>query len=184
MRLRRIHDEDGLAMITAILVTAIVLVLAVSAVNLALRNSNASGADRRRLEAINAAEAGVSSSGPSVTTCGTVSVWNGAGYTSSAAPSSGGTWSTQPANLSFTTSGGYTYTMTANLGSNPSSTSQSPSGASGSATRTEAKAVVGSPVAGTITYQLTDPSSHVLVNVTMTIDLGNCTAYAKYTQAT
>jgi hypothetical protein len=38
-------------------------------------------------------------------------------------------------------------------------------------------------VVGTITYQLTDPSGHVLINVTLSIDLGNLTAYTKYSPA-
>ena len=129
------------------------------------------------------AAAGISSGAPSVTTAGTISVYNGAGTTSFAVPASG-VWSTAPANVNFTTSGGYVYTLTANLGSNPSFTTQVPSNAAGSATRTEAKAVVGSPVVGTITYQVTDPSAHVIVDVTIAIDIGNLTAYAKYSPAT
>jgi Tfp pilus assembly protein PilX len=57
--IRRLRDEDGMAMITAVLVSGVVLLLSVSAINLAVHNTNASGYDRRRLAALNAAEAGI-----------------------------------------------------------------------------------------------------------------------------
>jgi hypothetical protein len=51
--------EEGVAMITAILVSFVVLALSVASVELAVHNSEASGYDRRRVQAIAAAEAGV-----------------------------------------------------------------------------------------------------------------------------
>ncbi len=51
--------EDGIAMITAILVSFVVLALSVASVQLAMHNSDASGFDRRRGQAIAAAEAGI-----------------------------------------------------------------------------------------------------------------------------
>jgi hypothetical protein len=58
--LRRTHNEEhGVAMVTAILVSGVVLLLSISAVSLAIHNTTASGYDRRRLEAVDAAEAGV-----------------------------------------------------------------------------------------------------------------------------
>lgn len=55
----RLHDEDGVALVTAILVSAIVLTLSVSAVAISIHNTDASGYDKRRLIAIGAAEAGI-----------------------------------------------------------------------------------------------------------------------------
>jgi hypothetical protein len=43
--------------------------------------------------------------------------------------------------------------------------------------------VVGSPVTGTVTYKLTNPSSAVVINLTMTVDLGTLTAHAVYRAA-
>jgi hypothetical protein len=51
--------EDGVALITAILASAVVLILSASAVSLAIHNTDSSGYDRRRLQAVDAAEAGI-----------------------------------------------------------------------------------------------------------------------------
>jgi hypothetical protein len=51
--------EDGVVLITAILASAVVLILSVSAVSLAIHNTDSSGYDRRRLQAVDAAEAGI-----------------------------------------------------------------------------------------------------------------------------
>jgi hypothetical protein len=104
-------------------------------------------------------------------------VWNGSGTTSFAPPTSG-TWSTSPTTVSYT-SGSYLYDMTATLGSGQTSTTST-----GSNPITVGKAVVGSPVVGTITYKLTDvTNSRVLVDVTLTIDLGTLTSSTTYTPA-
>jgi hypothetical protein len=55
----RIKSEDGAALITAILASAVVLILSASAVSLAIHNTDSSGYDRRRLQAVDAAEAGI-----------------------------------------------------------------------------------------------------------------------------
>jgi len=55
----RMRGEDGVALVTAILVSMVVLLLSVSAVTLAIHNTDASGYDRRRLQAVDAAEAGI-----------------------------------------------------------------------------------------------------------------------------
>lgn len=55
----RMRGEDGVALVTAILVSMVVLLLSVSAVSLAIHNTDASGYDRRRLQAVDAAEAGI-----------------------------------------------------------------------------------------------------------------------------
>jgi type II secretory pathway pseudopilin PulG len=123
------------------------------------------------------AEAGVSASSPSTTTCGTISVWNGSGTTSFSPPSSG-TWTTSPTAVSYT-SGSYRYDMTATLGSGQTYTTST-----GSSPMTAGKAVVGSPVVGTIAYKLTDvTNSRTLIDVTLTIDLGTMTSNTTYTAA-
>jgi len=52
-------DERGAVLVTAVLASAIVLLLSISAVSVAIHNTNESGYDRGRLQAIGAAEAGV-----------------------------------------------------------------------------------------------------------------------------
>jgi hypothetical protein len=49
------RGEDGVALVTAILVSMVVLILSASAVSLAIHNTDASGYDRRRLQAVDAA---------------------------------------------------------------------------------------------------------------------------------
>jgi hypothetical protein len=52
---------------------------------------------------------------------------------------------------------------------------------SGTADRTEAKAVLGSPVTGQITYKLTNTGTgNVIINLTINVDLGSLTAQAVY----
>lgn len=56
----RLHrDESGVAMITAMLVSMVVLSLSLISVQLAVHNSEQSSGDRKRLQAIHAAEAGL-----------------------------------------------------------------------------------------------------------------------------
>jgi hypothetical protein len=58
--MRRLRtNEDGIAMITAIMVSFIVLALGIVSVQVAVHNSESSAYDRRRVQAIAAAEAGV-----------------------------------------------------------------------------------------------------------------------------
>jgi hypothetical protein len=56
---RNLHGEDGIALVTGLLVTAVVLILAVSALSISIHNTDASGYDRRRLQSIDGAEAGI-----------------------------------------------------------------------------------------------------------------------------
>ena len=116
----------------------------------------------------------------SASTAGTIYVWNGSGTTSFAVPTNG-TWSTSPTTVNYTTNSGYVYNISSTLGSGQTYCTGSSVGCTSSTT--EAKAVVGSPVIGTISYKVTDASSHVLIDVTMTIDLGSLVSYAKYTSA-
>jgi hypothetical protein len=55
----RFRDERGVAMITALLVTFVVLLLSISVVSVSIHNTEQSGFDRRRLLAVQAAEAGI-----------------------------------------------------------------------------------------------------------------------------
>jgi cytoskeletal protein CcmA (bactofilin family) len=55
----RSRDESGIAMITALLVSLVVLSLSVAVVGLSLHNTNQSSEDRKRIQAIHAAEAGI-----------------------------------------------------------------------------------------------------------------------------
>jgi cytoskeletal protein CcmA (bactofilin family) len=58
MRLR-IRDEQGIALITAMIVSMVVITLGATAVTLAMHNSEQSARDRRRVESVAAAEAGI-----------------------------------------------------------------------------------------------------------------------------
>jgi hypothetical protein len=51
--------EDGIAMVTAILVSAIILTLSITATSLAIHNTDQSGLDRKRTQVISTAEAGI-----------------------------------------------------------------------------------------------------------------------------
>ncbi|MGH2687113.1 MAG: hypothetical protein ACRDJP_16740, partial [Actinomycetota bacterium] len=55
----RLQDERGVAIITALLISMIIVVLGATSVSLAIHNSEASAFDRRRVQSIAAAEAGV-----------------------------------------------------------------------------------------------------------------------------
>src|SRR5438034_4665470 len=56
---RTLNREEGLAMITAILVTMVVLTLSLVMVQLSIHNSDSSAVDRGRVAAVNAAEGGI-----------------------------------------------------------------------------------------------------------------------------
>jgi Tfp pilus assembly protein PilX len=56
---RRMNDQSGMAMITAILVSFVVLILGIAALNISIHNSVQSGKDRDRAQALQAAEAGI-----------------------------------------------------------------------------------------------------------------------------
>jgi cytoskeletal protein CcmA (bactofilin family) len=53
------RDERGVAMVTALLVTMVVLTLSIAVVGLSLHNTSGSSSDRKRVQAIAAAEAGI-----------------------------------------------------------------------------------------------------------------------------
>ena len=56
--LNRMHDERGIAMVVALLVTMVVTLISIAVVAQSVHDLDASGNDRRRLLSVNAAEAG------------------------------------------------------------------------------------------------------------------------------
>jgi hypothetical protein len=106
-----LKEEDGVALVTAILASAVVLILSASAVSLAIHNTDSSGYDRRRLEAVDAAEAGIDYyysllGTTSLKNLSTVALPSGSGYTMDSSDPTHpcklhGTTSTSPAS-SFT----------------------------------------------------------------------------------
>lgn len=56
---RRTRDERGIALMTAVLISAIVFIMGATAVTIAVHNSDAAGRSRRRVESIGSAEAGL-----------------------------------------------------------------------------------------------------------------------------
>jgi hypothetical protein len=57
--IRALHREEGLAMVTALLVTFVVFMMSILVIRQAIHNVDASGYDQRRLRSVNAAEAGL-----------------------------------------------------------------------------------------------------------------------------
>ena len=57
--IKRRQGEEGIAMITAILVSAVVFTLSITAASLAIHSSGQSGLDRQRVQVVADAEAGV-----------------------------------------------------------------------------------------------------------------------------
>ena len=55
----RLRDERGVALVVALLVTFVVTLLGVAVISLAVHNSEQSGFDRKRLQSVSAAEAGL-----------------------------------------------------------------------------------------------------------------------------
>src|SRR5436190_20572063 len=57
--MKRFRDEQGIAMVTGLMVALVVLFLSLVVVNLSVHNTATSARDRDRTQAINAAEAGL-----------------------------------------------------------------------------------------------------------------------------
>src|SRR4030067_1701326 len=55
----RLHEERGVALVVALLVTFVVLLLSTTVFAMAIRNSEQSGYDRKRLQSVSAAAAGL-----------------------------------------------------------------------------------------------------------------------------
>lgn len=55
----RIRDERGIAMVVALLVTFVVMLLGTAVISMAVHNSEQSGYDRKRVQSVSAAEAGL-----------------------------------------------------------------------------------------------------------------------------
>jgi hypothetical protein len=80
--IKKFNEERGIAMITALMVSLVVLFLSIVVVALSIHNSTISGFDRKRIQAIDAAEAGIDawSSGLVTSTGGDIcdpSKWDG-----------------------------------------------------------------------------------------------------------
>lgn len=123
------------------------------------------------------AEAGIQTAPPSTCSPGTISFYNGSGVTSFSPPANG-TWPSQPAPLTAWRSGSWQFDVSASLASGQ--TSVSPAGAAGTADRAQERAVVGAPITGSITYKVTNTSTNqVVLDVTIRVDLGSLSAYAR-----
>src|SRR6266568_4053241 len=70
----RLRDERGVALVTALLVSMVVLSLSLVVVQLSIHNSGQSSYDRRRDQAIGAAEAGIDSAFATIQFTGTASL--------------------------------------------------------------------------------------------------------------
>ena len=57
--LSRWRDERGVALVVALLVTFVVMLLGTAVISMAIHNSEQSGFDRKRLQSVSAAEAGL-----------------------------------------------------------------------------------------------------------------------------
>jgi hypothetical protein len=131
------------------------------------------------------AVAGSTAADPVATiTSGTLSYWNGAGYTAVNLATTPGysipsTWS-QGSTVTFPGNKKIVVTMTTTgiaMGALPTTTS-SPAG-SGSILRNDVTASIGSPMSGQFTYNIAVNNSTV-VNFTFTLDLGAISARAVY----
>jgi hypothetical protein len=132
-------------------------------------------------------EAGLGAGAPSYTSVGTISYWNGTGYTSVAPSATGGAIPICP--LAYNSPSGYLVEISAGagcpatsstLGSAPSSAITVPGAAGATA---EARATLGAPVAGTFTYKITNTTPNpdvVICDLTVAVDLGSLTAMARY----
>jgi prepilin-type N-terminal cleavage/methylation domain-containing protein len=131
-------------------------------------------------------EAGVGAGSPtSGVQSGTVTYWNGSGYSNLSASSPPGTQiptATVAVDDPSYPGGDVNVSIGANLTVGGTSVTDPASGCSSPCTRTTASAVSGSPVQGTITYQVSYQGS-VIFNAAMTVNLGSLTTTSAYQQA-
>ena len=78
---RTLHRDDGIAMVTALLVTFVVFMLSVAVIRQAIHNVGASGYDQRRLRTVSAAEAGLNWAYNQLEFTDVSSLWTGTGGT-------------------------------------------------------------------------------------------------------
>jgi hypothetical protein len=81
------HREEGIAMITAILISGVILTLSITAASLAVHNTDQSGLDRNRTQVIATAEAGVNVAFSTLQTTATASLPCSIAASSTASPS-------------------------------------------------------------------------------------------------
>ena len=133
------------------------------------------------------AEAGLGASAPSSTAAGTISYWNGTGVSTMTPPAAGGAIPVFTDGFGKSVnyaSGGYRIEISnVSLAAAPSEIFQicgapCPGGA---ADRSEARAVLGSPVTGGFDYRVTNTSTgEVVADLHVAVDLGTMTAQARY----
>ena len=83
---RRTQDEEGVALVTALLVTMVLASISVTVVGLSVHNSTASGYDRNRLLAVDSAEAGLDAVLSTMAHTGTTSLPCGPGAVTEVLP--------------------------------------------------------------------------------------------------
>jgi type II secretory pathway pseudopilin PulG len=129
-------------------------------------------------------ESGLSTAAPSVSASGTISYWNGTGYTSmTIAPGSSAAVPAAAVHvLDPAFAPGLTVIDVSASLSTGGTTKSDPAGCGASCTRTSASATSNSPLKGTITYQVTY-NGVVIANLTISIDLGPLSTKTSYTQA-
>jgi Tfp pilus assembly protein PilX len=115
---RRIqHEERGIALITALMIVFVLAALGLTVVQLSLHNSDASNLDRKRVQSVNAAEAGVDYTWNALEqTAPQTLPWNGTTKTGSYA----GTLGTGPGTATFTSTVQYLDANQTALTSQPS----------------------------------------------------------------
>lgn len=132
------------------------------------------------------AEAGVGAGSPSASvTSGTVSYWNGTGYTNVPADTTpGSTIPAQPVTVDDPSypGGAVTITITPNLTFGGSNVSDPATGCTTPCTRTNASATSTSPIQGTIEYQVTY-NGVTIVDALLAVNLGTLSSSAIYQQA-
>jgi hypothetical protein len=138
------------------------------------------------------AESGIGSAAPAVVApvagTGTISFWNGLGYTTctvyaSNCPPSGGNYPVTPVSLNIPVLlQTLTVTLQASIKVGGKSTTQTPTTCSGTCTRTRATATSGSPLIGDVKLKAS-LGGNVLIDLTIHVDMGNLTANTTYQAA-
>ncbi|HSH58933.1 MAG TPA: type II secretion system protein [Acidimicrobiales bacterium] len=122
------------------------------------------------------AAAGIQAPYPRFCSVGTISYWNGSGVSTTSPRTDG---SAIPVADLVTESNGWRLEIRPSLASAPSSVSDTNAV---TADRNQAKANLGAPLTGRITYKLTNTGTgNVVVDLTVNVDLGSLAASAQYT---
>ncbi|MDP9342460.1 MAG: hypothetical protein M3Q23_10290 [Actinomycetota bacterium] len=129
------------------------------------------------------AEAGVNSVAPTLSASGTVTYWNGSGYsTLTIAPGSPANISVPAVHIAYTdTSGPIAIDISASVTTGGTSTND-PAGCTNPCTRTQSSAASASPIVGSITYAVTSGGAQIC-NLVVKVDLGTLAAKGTYSAA-